>query len=106
MCGTCLATLKPYYVASEFLAAVAPKEWDFEGNLLGDKSQTVIFDCAKLKRAVPGFQATTRFDEGVRRSVDYLLSHPELQIEEPDFDAWCDRVIEAQEAARKYFLNL
>ena len=99
-------TLKPYYVASEFLAAVAPKEWDFEGNLLGDKSQTVIFDCAKLKRAVPGFQATTRFDEGVRRSVDYLLSHPELQIEEPDFDAWCDRVIEAQEAARKYFLNL
>ena len=99
-------TLKPYYVASEFLAAVAPKEWDFEGNLLGDKSQTVIFDCAKLKRAVPGFQATTRFDEGVRRSVDYLLSHPELQIEEPDFDAWCDRVIETQEAARKYFLNL
>lgn len=98
-------TLKPYYVASEFLAAVAPKEWDFEGNLLGDKSQTVIFDCAKLKRAVPGFQATMRFDEGVRRSVDYLLSHPELQIEEPDFDAWCDRVIEAQEAARKYFLN-
>ena len=98
-------TLKPYYVASEFLAAVAPKEWDFEGNLLGDKSQTVIFDCAKLKRAVPGFQATTRFDEGVRRSVGYLLSHPELQIEEPDFDAWCDRVIEAQEAARKYFLN-
>ena len=98
-------TLKPYYVASEFLAAVAPKEWDFEGNLLGDKSQTVIFDCAKLKRAVPGFQATMRFDEGVRRSVDYLLSHPELQIEEPDFDAWCDRVIEAQEAARKCFLN-
>ena len=98
-------TLKPYYVASEFLAAVAPKEWDFEGNLLGDKSQTVIFDCAKLKRAVPGFQATMRFDEGVRRSVGYLLSHPELQIEEPDFDAWCDHVIEAQEAARKYFLN-
>ena len=98
-------TLKPYYVASEFLAAVAPKEWDFEGNLLGDKSQTVIFDCAKLKRAVSGFQATMRFDEGVRRSVGYLLSHPELQIEEPDFDAWCDRVIEAQEAARKYFLN-
>ena len=98
-------TLKPYYVASEFLAAVAPKEWDFEGNLLGDKSQTVIFDCAKLKRAVPGFQATTRFDEGVRRSVGYLLSHPELQIEEPDFDAWCDRVIEALEAARKCFLN-
>lgn len=96
-------TAKPYYVASEFLAAVAPAEWDFEGNLLGDKSVTVVFDCAKLKRAVPGFQATTRFDEGVRRCVSYLLSHPELQVEDPEFDAWCDRVIEAQETARKSF---
>jgi nucleoside-diphosphate-sugar epimerase len=96
-------TLKPYYVSSEFLAAVAPKEWEFEGNLMGDKSLTVIFDCSKLKRAVPGWQATTRFDEGVRRSVAYLLSHPELQIEEPDFDAWCDRVIEVQEEAKRKF---
>ena len=95
--------LKPYYVSSEFLSEVAPKEWDFRGNLLGDKSLTVIFDCAKLKRVVPGFQATTRFHEGVRRSVEYLLSHPELQIEEPDFDAWCDRVIEVQETAKKQF---
>ena len=94
-------TVKPYYVASEFLAAVAPKEWDFEGNLLGDKSVTVVFDCTKLKRAVPGFQATTRFDEGVRRCVGYILSHPELQVEDPEFDAWCDRLIEAQEEAKR-----
>ncbi len=93
-------TLKPYHVASDFLASVAPAEWDFTGNLLGDKSLSVVFDCSKLKRAVPSFQATTRFDEGVRRSVAHLLSHPELQVEEPEFDSWCDRVIEAQEAAR------
>ena len=95
--------LKPYYVASEFLAAVAPKAWDFTGNLLGDKSVSVCFDCTKLKRAVPGFQATVRFDEGVRRCVAYLKAHPELQVEEPEFDAWCDRVIEAQEQAKKDF---
>ena len=92
--------LRPYYVASEFLAAVAPAEWDFEGNLLGDKSLTVCFDCTKLKRAVPGFQATTRFDEGVRRCVAHILAHPELQVEEPEFDQWCDRVIAAQEEAK------
>ena len=94
---------KPYYVASDFLATVAPKEYDFTGNLLGDKSVTVVFDCTKLKRAVPGFQATTRFDEGVRRCVDYLMSHPELQIEEPEFDAWCDRVIDTLEQAKANF---
>lgn len=92
---------KPYYVASAFLAATAPRSFDLEGNLLGDKSATVVFDCAKLKRAVPGFQAVTRFDEGVRRCVRYILSHPELQTEDPEFDAWCDRVIDAQEKAKQ-----
>ena len=97
--------LHPYYVASEFLAAVAPEAYDFTGNLLGDKSVTVVFDCQKLKRAVPGFQATTRFDEGVRRCIAYLKEHPELQTEDEEFDAWCDRVIEAQERARKLILG-
>lgn len=94
-------TFKPYYVSSEFLAAVSPKAYDFAGNLLGDKSVTVVFDCTKLKRAVPGFCATTRFDEGVRRCVAYLQSHPELQEEDPEFDAWCDRVIEVLEQAKQ-----
>ncbi|WP_028911298.1 SDR family oxidoreductase [Prevotella sp. MA2016] len=95
--------LKPYYVASEFLAATSPKAWDFTGNLLGDKSVTVMFDCTKLKRAVPGFQATTRFDEGVRKCLTHILAHPELQVEDPEFDQWCDRVIAAQEQARSQF---
>ena len=94
-------TFKPYYVSSEFLAAVSPKAYDFTGNLLGDKSVTVVFDCTKLKRAVPGFCATTRFDEGVRRCVAYLQSHPELQEEDPEFDAWCDRVIEVLEQTKQ-----
>ena len=91
---------KPYYVSSEYLAAVAPKEYDLEGNLTGDKAVTVVFDCSKLKCAVPGYQATVRFEEGVRRCVDYILAHPELQQEDQEFDAWCDRVIEALEAAK------
>ena len=90
-------TPRLYHVSSDFLAATSPKAWDFTGNLLGDKAVTVVFDCSKLKRVVPGFQAVTRFDEGVRRCVDHILAHPELQVEDPDFDAWCDCVIEAQE---------
>lgn len=92
-----------YHVSSDFLAATCPKEWDFTGNLLGDKAVTVVFDCRKFKRAVPGFCATTRFDEGVRRCVDYILAHPELQEEDPEFDAWCDKVIKAQEEAKNRF---
>ncbi|MCR4582525.1 MAG: SDR family oxidoreductase [Prevotella sp.] len=95
----------PYYVSSMFLVRVAPEEYDLMGNLIGDKAVTVVFDCTKLKRAVPGFQATTRFSEGVRRCVDYLYNHPELQVEDPEFDAWCDKVIAAQEEAKKKLVN-
>lgn len=92
--------LKACHVSSEWLASAG--DFDFEGSLTGDKSCCVIFDNSKLKRAVPGFQATTRFEQGVRQTIEYVLSHPECQVPDPEFDDWCDRVIAAQEdAARK-----
>ena len=96
---------KPYYVASDYLAAVAPPAYDLEGGLLGDKAVTVVFDCSKLKRAVPGFNATTRLEQGVRKAVAYIMDHPELQVEDPEFDAWCDRVIETMESAKSLIIN-
>ena len=91
--------LHPYHVSSDFLAAVG-KQYDFEGNLIGDKAHTVIFDCTKLRRAVPGFAASVRFDQGVRMAVANILAHKELQHDDPEFDAWCDAVIAAQEDAK------
>ena len=92
--------LKPYYVSSEFLGAVGA-EYELGPNLIGDKACTVVFDNTKLKKAVPEFNPVVRFDQGVRRTVEYIKSHPEHQKEEPEFDAWCDRVIDAIEKARK-----
>ncbi len=95
--------LRPYYVSSAFLAA-AGKPWgyDFEGSLLGDKATSVVFDNAKLKRIAPDMKTNVPFSQGVRIALDYILSHPEeCQQEDPQFDAWCDRVIEAQEAAKR-----
>lgn len=83
------------HIASETLCACCG---DFVGELIGDKSNTVIFDNTKVKRAVPGFAATVRFDEGVRRTLAYLYSHPELQVPDPAFDAWTDAVVERNQA--------
>lgn len=91
--------LKPYYVSSEFLAAVS--DYDFTGSLIGDKSNSVVFDNSKLKRAVPGFVCTIRPEEGIRRTIEHCLSHPECQVEDPEFDSWCDKVIDALENAKK-----
>lgn len=90
---------RPFYVSSDFLAAC--DNGDLQGNLLGDKSNSVVFDNTKLKRLVPGFTAEIRFDQGVREAVNYVMSHPECQVEDPAFDQWCDTIIEAQEEARE-----
>ncbi|MBO5862634.1 MAG: SDR family oxidoreductase [Paludibacteraceae bacterium] len=93
--------LKPDYVSSDFLAAVS--DYDLCGSLIGDKANSVVFDNSKLKRAVPDFVPTVRFDQGVKKTIDYVLSHKECQVEDPEFDAWCDKVIEVLENAKKMF---
>ena len=96
--------LRAYHVASDFLSAAGEKYgYDLEGSLTGDKSVSVVFDNSKLKRAVPDMRTTIRFDQGVRIALDYIQSHPECQIEDPEFDAWCDKVIEVMEEAKKQF---
>ncbi|MDR0412384.1 MAG: SDR family oxidoreductase [Dysgonamonadaceae bacterium] len=87
--------LKAVHFSSEFLGAVGP--YDFYGGLLGDKAVSVVFDNAKLKRLVPGFVATKRFDQGIKDTVCYILAHPELQRPDEEFDKWCDRLIDSRE---------
>ena len=93
--------LKPYYVSSAFLAEAGKKYgYDFGGSLLGDKAVSVFFDNTKVKRLAPDLTTHIPFDRGVRIALDYILSHPECQQPDPEFDAWCDRVIAALEKAK------
>ncbi|CAN7757455.1 SDR family oxidoreductase [Paenibacillus sp. LjRoot153] len=94
--------LHAVHVASEFLDACSTQ--DYRGGLLGDKANSVVFDNAKLKRLVPEFVATTRFDQGMKRTIAHILANPELQREDPEFDVWCDKVIGALESAKKAIL--
>ena len=84
--------LKPVYVSSTYLAAHS--NYDFTGSLIGDKANSVVFDCSKLKALVPDFVATKRADQGIRETIEYVLAHSECQVEDPDFDKWCDGIIE------------
>ena len=100
---TCIAQamgvpLRAAYVPSALLAA--SRSYDFTGNLLGDKSNTIVFDNAKLKRLAPGYTATVSMREGITKAVTYVLAHQSEQTEDPEFDAWCDRVIEGMNRVR------
>lgn len=94
--------LKPVYVPSTLLAELG-KGFDFEGGLLGDKARTVVFDNSKLKSVVPDFVCTIRFDQGVRKCISNIMAHPELQKDDPEFDAFCDKVIDALDELKKKF---
>lgn len=94
--------LHAVHIATDFLVGCSGS-YDLEGNLLGDKAATVVFDNQKLKKMVPDFHTEITLKEGMRQAYDYLLSHPEQQKEDPEFDAWCDRVIEAQHQAGIFF---
>ena len=89
--------LHPYYVASHFLDMVGRVwDYDFGGGLLGDKAVSVVFDNSKLKAQVPEMTTRVPFHRGVRI---VLKDHPEECVEDPEFDRFCDCVIEAQEKA-------
>ena len=85
---------KMVHIASETIVALCP---ELRGNLLGDKSNNVLFDNRKIKQAVPEYCATIRFDQGVREAIDYVYSHLECQQPDPEFDQWCDFLAAAYE---------
>ena len=91
--------LNAIHVSSEFLDACSKE--DYRGGLLGDKANSVVFDNSKLKRLVPDFVAATRFDQGIKQTVEYIVAHPDLQIPDEEFDHWCDRVVDALNTAIK-----
>ncbi|MCR5799944.1 MAG: SDR family oxidoreductase [Lachnospiraceae bacterium] len=93
--------LKPYYVSSDYLADIS--DYDLYGGLLGDKANSVVFDNTKLKNAVPDFKPSIRFEQGIKKTLDYVLSHKECQVEDPEFDAWCDKVIDVLEKSKSQF---
>lgn len=80
------------HIASDFIVGREPS---LRGSLLGDKAYSAVFDCGKLKRFVPGFAAAMPFDRGVRLSVEYFESHPEMQGVDEEYDAMVDGIIAA-----------
>lgn len=93
---------KPCYVPSTLLATIG-KDWgyDFEGALLGDKANSVIFVNDKIRKLVPEFATRTSFLSGAIKCRDRILSNPSLQKEDKDFDAFSDMVVAAMERAEE-----
>jgi nucleoside-diphosphate-sugar epimerase len=82
------------HIASDFIAACLP---EFAGGLLGDKSHPGVFDNSKIKRFVPDYVATTRFRDGMARSLAWFDADPKRQEVDAEANAAWDKLIASYE---------
>ena len=82
------------HIPSDFIIACRP---ELEGTLIGDKSVSVVFDNSKIKRFVPDYCATTRFAQGIRRTISWFQADAaRQQIDTEANQAW-NKIIAAYE---------
>jgi nucleoside-diphosphate-sugar epimerase len=82
------------HIPSDFIAACVPEK---KGTLLGDKAVSVVFDNSKIKRFVPGYQATTSFAEGIRQSLSWFNADERRKQIDDQVNATQDKLIAAYE---------
>jgi nucleoside-diphosphate-sugar epimerase len=78
------------HVPSEVIAEV---DSGLGAELLYDKRHTLVFDNAKVKRVVPGFEATVSFADGIAQSLEWFDADPARQAVDAERDALLDRIV-------------
>jgi nucleoside-diphosphate-sugar epimerase len=85
-------TARLVHVPSDAIAAADPA-WG--AGLLGDKAHSMVFDNAKLRGLVPGWQAVIPFEQGAREIVEWYLADQARQVTDPGLDATMDKLAAA-----------
>ena len=80
------------HIASDFITACLPA---MVGTLTGDKSNCALFDNSKIRRVVPGFEATTRYRDGIARTIAWYDAEPSRKVVDAEACASWDRLIGA-----------
>lgn len=78
------------HVPSDAIAAADP-EWG--AGLLGDKAHSMVFDTTKLRRLVPEFTTSTRFEQGAREIVAWHDADPARRRVDARMDAVMDDLV-------------
>jgi nucleoside-diphosphate-sugar epimerase len=84
------------HIPSDLIAKFWPEA---VGSLIGDKSNSVVFDNSKIKSIVPDFNCTVDWSEGLRRCIAWFETHPEFQTADHELNSTWDAIIEAYEGA-------
>ena len=84
------------HIPSDLIAMYHPHSL---GSLVGDKSNSLVFDNSKIKRFVPDYSCEVSWAEGVRRSLAWFEAHPQFQTIDHEMNAIWDRIIASYQRA-------
>ena len=84
------------HIPSDLIAAYDSDSW---GSLVGDKSNSEVFDNSKIKRYVPDYSCEVPWAQGVRRSLSWFEAHPEFQTIDAGANSKWDEIIAAYQRA-------
>ncbi len=85
---------KLIHIPSDFINRLE-SEWG--AALLGDKARSMVFDNAKIKSIVPGWNAQVTFEDGMRESITWFEEKPERMKIDREAEKKTDMII------RKFF---
>ena len=74
---------------------IARLEPGLGAGLLGDKAWSVVFDNTKIKRFVPGFQATIPFHTGIHKTVAWFDEDERRKRVDESVNATMDKLLAA-----------
>lgn len=87
---------KVVHIPSVLIAAYSE---DAIGSLIGDKSNSAVFDNTKIKHFVPEFKCEVPWAEGVRRALAWHEADPERQTIDAGQNQLIDKIISAYKRA-------
>ncbi len=87
---------KIIHLPTELIAAYWPHAI---GSLMGDKSNSVVFDNSKIKHFVRDFKCDVHWSDGLRKSIAWHMSHPRFQTVDKDMDDLFDKILVSYERA-------
>lgn len=91
--------LRICHISSDTLACAS--KYDNIETILGDKQFSNLYSKYELTQLIPDFRCRIGLKEGVEKYLAYMNEHPELRVDDPDYDAWCDQLIRDYRAFMK-----
>jgi nucleoside-diphosphate-sugar epimerase len=84
------------HIPSDLIAAY-DEAWG--ASLIGDKTNSMVFDNTKIKRVVQDFACTIPYAQGAREVIEWYDADPTRQVIDERIDGLMDKIIAAYERA-------